>query len=263
MDSSLQSANLTVDELEESLSNSHEEAGHGEEPHIHLPNPSLWPVILCVAIIVALAGMLFIPQNPWITIIAVPFIIVGILGWALEDPMAPVKARYEKVVSPTIASRFRINQEVIDKDSVLIGKVRAGFGNRYILVERGGLFVKTFYVPQSAARSNIKKNVVLLSMSEEELVKQGLTHMPDDLYEDVPEYGMPKTTGIAQFARGPLSPAETGHYNYGPNFPGINTDASGSYLHEEVRPTPQKYVGERRKLYATNRNIPVRATNPE
>lgn len=263
MDSSLQSANLTAEELEQSAATHHDDTGHGEEPHIHLPNPSLWPVILSVAIIAALAGMLFIPSNPWLTIIAAPFILVGILGWALEDPMKPLSERVETIVTRGVTSRFHIGQEVIDKDGVLIGKVQARFGSNYILVERGGLFVKTYYVPQSAARSNIKKNVVVLSMSEEELQQRGLNSIPEDLYDESPEYGMPLTSGVAQFARGPLSPAETGHYNYGPNFPGINTDASGSYHHEEVRPIPQRYVGERRKLYGTNRTLPARATNPE
>ncbi len=263
MDSSLQSANLTADELDASLATQHQDTvhGEGEEPHIHLPNPSLWPVILNIAIIVAIAGMLFIPANPWITIVAVPFVVIGILGWALEDPMAPIKERFATIVAAP--SRFQLGQEVIDKDGVLLGKVQARFGNKYILVERGGLFVKTYYVPQDNARSNSKKNIVLLSLSEDELESKGMTSVPEDLYDESPEYGAPRTTGIAQFANGPLSPAETGHYNYGPNSPGINTDASGSYHRDEVRPIPQKYVGERHKLYATSRRIPARATNPE
>jgi hypothetical protein len=63
--------------------------------------------------------------------------------------------------------------------------------------------------------------------------------------------------GVPLFARGPLSPAETGHYNYGPNFPGINTDAAGSYRPEEVRPVPQKYVADRRSLYKSRKDLPT------
>jgi len=55
--------------------------------HIHLPNPSLWPFILSIAILVTIIGLLFLPTNPWLTIVAAPFVLVGILGWALEDPM--------------------------------------------------------------------------------------------------------------------------------------------------------------------------------
>lgn len=64
---------------------------HGEEEgheHIHMPNPSLWPLIISVAIVVTMGGLLFVNTNPWISIIATPFILVGILGWALEDPFA-------------------------------------------------------------------------------------------------------------------------------------------------------------------------------
>ncbi|HEU5231106.1 MAG TPA: hypothetical protein VFU49_25010, partial [Ktedonobacteraceae bacterium] len=98
--------------------------------------------------------------------------------------------------------------------------------------------------------------------------------VPDDLYEEQADTGIMKVTGTPLFARGPLSPAETGHYNYGPNYPGINTDASGSYHREEVVPAPQKYVGERRKkptarnplledAYVTSATIPPRAISPD
>jgi len=62
-----------------------------EESHVHLPNPSFWPIILSAAILICLGGFLFINTFPWITIIALPFVLVGILGWALEDPMAPLE----------------------------------------------------------------------------------------------------------------------------------------------------------------------------
>ncbi len=85
MDTSLQRANLTAEEVNTSL------AAHAEEPaeehHIHLPNPSLWPLVLSAAILLAAIGILFFPENPWLTIVAAPLVIIGILGWALEDPM--------------------------------------------------------------------------------------------------------------------------------------------------------------------------------
>lgn len=65
-------------------------------------------------------------------------------------------------------------------------------------------------------------------------------------------------SGVAQFARGPLSPAQTGHYNYGKLYPGINTDASGSYHREEVVPQPQKYVGGSSTIFATDLPIEPR-----
>jgi osmotically-inducible protein OsmY len=89
MDTSLHNMNLTADELSASLTTKEaEESLEEEEHHIHLPNPSLWPFILGAAILFTLAGLLALPDIPWLSIIAAPFIIVGILGWALEDPMA-------------------------------------------------------------------------------------------------------------------------------------------------------------------------------
>ena len=269
MDSSLQNAsNLTTEEVSTSLAENEgiegNAEGHGaEEHHIHLPNPSLWPLLLSGAILLAVSGIIFFPANPWLTVVAAPLVIIGILGWALEDPMAPLSDKLAYLNKKKEApSRFQLGEQVVDKDGYIIGKVEARF-TKYILIERSGLLVKTYYVPQSIATTDTKRGLVRLTLSEQELVNSGYDAVPDDLYDDAPEYGQPVTTGVAQYARGPLSPAETGHYNYGPNFPGMNTDASGSYHHEEVRPTPQSYVGDRRRLYATDKTLPKRTTNPE
>lgn len=252
MDSSLHSTHTTTDELNASLATDHTEVGEEEEEHhVHLPNPSLWPLILSAAILVAVAGLLFIPANPWITLVAAVFVLVGIMGLGLEDPMAPVKEQFVAIRRPAISSRFLIGQDVFDKDGKWLGTVRARFPN-YILVERGGLLVKPYYVPQRLARSSIKRNMVVLSLSESELKSSGYNTIADDLYDEPPDLGLPPLNGTPLFARGPLSPAETGHYNYGPNYPGINTDASGSYHHEEVVPRPQRYVAPRRRLYTTD-----------
>ncbi len=100
METSLSSTNLTADELSAALEHGQEEE---EAHHVHLPNPSLWPLILSAAILVGVAGLLFIPANPWITILAIPFILLGIIGWALEDPMAPLHeeaANYRPDLTP-------------------------------------------------------------------------------------------------------------------------------------------------------------------
>ncbi len=149
---------------------------------------------------------------------------------------------------------FELGQEVYDKDGKKLGKVQARFSH-YILVERGGLFIKAYYVPHSVVSSNTK-NVIRLSVSEDELREKELNRVPDDLYIEQPEFGVPDVSGVAQFARGPLSPAETGHYHYGRHWPGMNTDASGSYRRDEVLPKPQRLVGE--KVYATDLPIEPR-----
>ncbi len=265
MDSSLQSAGLTMDDLKASVATQQQEeaAVTEEEHHIHLPNPSLWPLLLSVAILVTIIGLMFIPDGPWLAVVGAPFILVGILGWALEDPMASPKVEY--IESPEIAgevSKFKIGQDVLDKNGEWLGTVQARF-SRYILVDRGGLAVKVYYVPPRFIEDKIVNNVVRLKVSELDLLKRNLDSVPEDLYEETPDPGIPQVKGVPLFARGPLSPAETGHYNYGPNYPGINTDAAGSYLPEEVRPVPQKYVGERRNIYNTRKTLPPRVTSPE
>ena len=229
------------------------------EHHIHLPGPSWWPLLLSVAILVAVAGLLFIPDNPWITIIAAPCVLVGILGWGLEDPMAPPKEQYIPCQEIADAqSRFLIGQDVIDKDGNWIGIVQARFSH-YLLVDNDALLVKAYYIPHRLIEEGVKDNTLRLNVSETDLLCQGLDRVPDDLYEETPEFDVPQVKGVPLYARKPLSPAQTGHYNYGPNFPGINTDAAGSYHPEDVRPIPQKYVADRRTLYARKPLSPATA----
>ena len=230
------------------------EAKAEDEHHVHLPNPSFWPITLSIAVVVTMSGVLFFPDNPWLTIIGAPFVLICMVAWALEDPMAPLKEKLLRVAVDH--STFAIGQEVIDKDGFSIGKVQARF-KRYILVESGGLLNKVYYVPQNIAKNIPHKRLVALSLSEQQLVDKGYNNLPDDLYDEVPNYGVPIVSGMPQYSRGPLSPAETGHYNYGPHYPGMNTDASGSYHREEVNPTPQTFVAEWRESYATSKNIPA------
>lgn len=141
----------------------------------------------------------------------------------------------------TTQDNFQLGQEVIDSDGNKIGKVQARF-KRYILVERGGLFGKSYYVPHAAIGKRAS-NTLYLTLSEAELREHGYNSVPDDLYDEVPEPGVPQIfSGVPKFAKRPLSPAQTGHYHYGRRWPGINTDAAGSYHREEVLPIPQKLV---------------------
>ncbi len=59
------------------------------EGHIHLPNPSFWPIILSAALLLCMVGFLFIDSSPWILVIAIPIVLIAMLGLGLEDPMAP------------------------------------------------------------------------------------------------------------------------------------------------------------------------------
>lgn len=149
MDTSLQSANLTTPVVTDQDA---AEARQEEEQHVHLPNPSFWPLIVGVAVAVTMGGLLFLPDNPWLSVVAAPFVLVGILGWALEDPMggheedhdatehpvhltpAEVLERAEEVVERTVtvsstaysAHPVRVEIDAIEGDGVVLalyGKV--------------------------------------------------------------------------------------------------------------------------------------------
>jgi hypothetical protein len=113
METSLHSASLAVNDITNSLEihDIHQEAEE-EEHHIHLPGPSYWPLLLSAAILVAVAGLLFIPDNPWVVIIAAPFVLIGILGWGLEDPMG---APAHQKSTPIVKKPAPPAQQVLDR----------------------------------------------------------------------------------------------------------------------------------------------------
>jgi cytochrome c oxidase subunit IV/BON domain-containing protein len=88
METSLHGASIAVNDITSppEIHEIRQEIEEGEH-HIHLPGPSYWPLLLSIAILIAVTGLLFIPDNPWLVIIAAPFVLIGILGWGLEDPM--------------------------------------------------------------------------------------------------------------------------------------------------------------------------------
>src|SRR6266436_2559346 len=98
MDTSVQNTNLTEDELTVPvLEDQDADLAEAEEAaHIHLPNGSLWPLLLGLAILVTMIGFAIINTTPWVTIIGAVFVLVGILGWASENP----NASHEEVVEP-------------------------------------------------------------------------------------------------------------------------------------------------------------------
>jgi len=140
MDSSPQGTSSVSDEFEATLSV--EQEGHvaGEEEHIHLPNPSFWPILLTVAIALTVGGLIFWSKDsfPWLSVIAAPFVLIGILGFGLENPMAPVKERYVAVYRPVDTGKFKIGQNVIDAQGNWLGKIQSRL-DLYILVEHGRL----------------------------------------------------------------------------------------------------------------------------
>jgi hypothetical protein len=259
MDSSPLNTRISSDAL--SLPSQEDEQEEETHTHVHLPNPSYWPAVLAVSLGLAFIGILIINTTPALLIVALVLVLIGILGWALEDPMAPVKEKFVSVRVVVDPWKYKIGQNVVDSQRNWLGKVRARFAN-YVLVERGSVMLKVFYVPNSAIHEQSKSNILFLTMSEDDLIRQGYNSVPDDLYEEMPEAGRPVVRGVPQFARRPLSPAETGHYSYGKHSPGMNTDAGHSYVRREINPTPQTYVTEE-PIYVTDEPIPARAISSD
>ncbi len=120
MDTSLQKTNITEDELTmPALAYQEAEHAEGEAAHIHLPNGSFWPVIVGIAILVTMVGFLFINTVYWITIVGAVFIFIGIMGWALENPMA---THEEEVKSGEYAATFA-EAAITGKPTPLAAKV--------------------------------------------------------------------------------------------------------------------------------------------
>jgi osmotically-inducible protein OsmY len=90
MNTPLQSTSLSGDEIElaESGSYEHEEAHAEGEVHIHLPNPSYWPIVVGAAILIIMVGVLISHSTPVLIIIGLPILLFGMMGWALENPNA-------------------------------------------------------------------------------------------------------------------------------------------------------------------------------
>src|SRR5262249_24396164 len=76
--------------------------------------------VLGAAILVETTGLLFFPENPWVSIIAAPFVLVSILGWALEDPMGHATGAGEHVQKPRTVPSAR---EIVDMANAAVERV--------------------------------------------------------------------------------------------------------------------------------------------
>ena len=120
MDTSLQNTSLTEDEMTmPALAVQEAEHVEGEEAHIHLPNGSLWPILVGVAILVTMVGFLFINTVYWITIVGAVFVFIGIMGWALENPMDT----HEEEVKPGEYAATFAEAAITGKPTPLAAKV--------------------------------------------------------------------------------------------------------------------------------------------
>ena len=158
MDTSLQNTSLTEDEMTmPALAVQEAEHVEGEEAHIHLPNGSLWPVILGIAILVTMVGFVFINTTYWITIIGAVFVFIGIMGWALENPMAThgkevkpgeYSATFDEAAStgkptPLAAKVLREAEDVVDQ-TVTVDTTAWSAHPVKVFIEREGVVLSLY-----------------------------------------------------------------------------------------------------------------------
>lgn len=93
MNTPLQSTEMVGNELTLlDLDTGAEEHANGEGAHIHLPGPSYWPLAISIALLITIVGVLVINSTPALVIIGAVLALISIVGWGLEDPMAPKTA---------------------------------------------------------------------------------------------------------------------------------------------------------------------------
>jgi hypothetical protein len=136
-----------------------------------------------------------------------------------------------------VTKQVKAGQDVYDAQGARVGKILVRFP-RYLLVEQGLIFRRTYYVPIGLVRQ-VKGQRVMLAVSEATLIERRYTNAPDELYHTpraASGIAYPDISAASQLGKFPPTPAETGHYYYGPYSPGINTDAGGSYAPHEIDP---------------------------
>jgi hypothetical protein len=90
MNTPLQSTDIAGNEVVLPASQVSEEAlEHDEGSHIHMPGPSYWPIVISVALLITFVGFLIINSTPALVIVGVILVLISIIGWGLENPMAP------------------------------------------------------------------------------------------------------------------------------------------------------------------------------
>ena len=147
-----------------------------EESHIHLPNPSFWPILISLAIAVTLGGVLFISSAPWISIVGLIFVLISAIGWAVEDPMAPLKEKaapthmvtsYEEAMEtgrPTaLAEAVLQNAEEVAERVVTVSSTEWSAHPVHIEIEREGVILALYgKVELEAQRKTLEAELLKL-----------------------------------------------------------------------------------------------------
>lgn len=167
MNTPLTSTDLTEEELNASDVVLSDEELKEEEAHIHLPGPSLWPILLSAAILLVFAGLIMIGTNgyhdlagaaPWFIFIGLPCVLIGIMGWALENPDASAhghRARGGRYAAsfaeaalngkPTVFAAQVLDQaEAMVEETVTIGSTAWSAHPVKVFVEREGVVLSLY-----------------------------------------------------------------------------------------------------------------------
>jgi len=138
---------------------------------------------------------------------------------------------------PIVRDQVTVGQQVYDTQGVRVGKVAVRFP-LYLLIERGWIFPRVYYVPLSLI-DRVAGSSLWLNVSEATLKADDYAQVPQEI-NDAPAPPASENcidiSDVSSLGMSPLTPAETGHYHYGPHSPGMNTDAGGSYTHAEIDP---------------------------
>ena len=167
MNTPLTSTSITEEELNPSDVITEEEFLEEEEAHIHLPGPSLWPVLLSAAIILVFVGVILFgtPGHnqlasvaPWFIFIGLPLVLIGIMGWALENPHGGAQhartrgGRYATSFAdasmtgkPTVfANQVLDDAEAVVEGTVTIGSTAWSAHPVKVFVEREGVVLSLY-----------------------------------------------------------------------------------------------------------------------
>ena len=159
-----------------------------------------------------------------------------------------------------LGDRVGVDQQVYDSQGVRVGKVAVCFP-LYLLIERGWIFPRGYYVPRSLV-ARVQGSSLWLNVSEAVLKARDYAQVPleiNDAPAPLANADRIDISDLSSLGMSPLTPAETGHYHYGPHSPGINTDAGGSYTQAEM--DPRGRLRDRPvRLYITGKRLSSRNT---
>lgn len=172
MNTPLQSVSVADTELTLPASEvSHDAHAQGKSGHIHLPGPSYWPIVMGVALLITFVGFLVINSTPALVIIGAVLVLISIIGWGLEDPMASKTAEVkpgeystsfaESAVTgkptPLAEAALRDAEDVVEK-TVTISSTAWSAHPVKVFVEREGVVLSLYgKVELEAQKQEVEK----------------------------------------------------------------------------------------------------------